>query len=79
MPQHATQLDGQLVGERIRQARVAAEISNSELARRAHVGERTVFRWQAGVLMPSLAHLLDLCAILDRDVTYFLGDEEQAA
>ncbi len=72
------ELDGRVVGEAIRRARKEAGLSNAGLARALSVGERTVTRWQAGVLTPSLPRLYAIAQTLNKPVAYFLELENAA-
>lgn len=61
-------------GERLREARVAAEMTVADLARRLGVDPRTVAGWQAGRSRPSYERLVEIARILDRPPSFFLDE-----
>jgi transcriptional regulator with XRE-family HTH domain len=70
------------VGARIREARIAMGISQTDLADRLGQGERTIQAWERNERTPRLAALTDLAEASGRTVAWFYAhgdDEEQAA
>jgi transcriptional regulator with XRE-family HTH domain len=65
------------VGDRIREARLAKDWTQAELAVRMGVNERTVARWQSGRL-PKPATLVRLATALDVPQAYFAATEDVA-
>jgi transcriptional regulator with XRE-family HTH domain len=66
------------VGDRIRDARLAKDWTQAELAARMGVNERTVSRWQSGHL-PKPETLVQLAVVLGVPQAYFVATEDVAA
>ena len=62
------------LGERIRQARIAAGYTTEGLARVLDVSTRTVAGWQADRSKPSYERLARLAGVLEKPVSYFLDE-----
>lgn len=60
------------LGARITQAREAARLSQSELARRLSVKPPTINKWEYNVTAPSREHLRELAIVLDASVAWLL-------
>jgi transcriptional regulator with XRE-family HTH domain len=69
-----TRLTPEIVGERIREARLERGWTHEELARRMDANWRTVQRWQKGNL-PRLATLLRLADVLGVPESYFVDTD----
>lgn len=65
------------IGARIRQARLACGLDNaSEFARRVSVTPTTVYRWEAGSVVPSVFTLYDIAAVCGVSMEWLIGGEE---
>ena len=61
-----TKAQRKAVGRRIREARLACNLSQTDLAARASLQGQTIYRYEAGRLTPSLAALValaDACGV----------------
>ncbi|MHB8469031.1 MAG: ImmA/IrrE family metallo-endopeptidase [Gaiellaceae bacterium] len=64
----------QLVGERIRLAREAAELSQAQLAELLGRSRSSVSLWEAGERAPGVDDLLDVAAAVGRPISFFLPE-----
>jgi transcriptional regulator with XRE-family HTH domain len=62
-------------GRRVRRARLDANLSQVELARRLGVGQDTISHYEQGHSMPAFVMVLRLSEVLGVHVTYFFPDE----
>ena len=53
------------IGEKIRQARTDAGVSQAELAERIGVYQKDICRWETGVRTPSLEMFAKICRALN--------------
>ena len=65
-------------GERIRQFRKAAGITQGELAQKLNVHLQTVSKWERGISEPDIAWLGELCAALGVSLERLAGVPEDA-
>lgn len=65
-----------VVGARIREAREQAGLSQYELARRTGMHPPTISRYETGKMAPSLQALATLSDLLERPMSWFLGESE---
>lgn len=65
-----------VVGERIRQARLKAGMTQVQLARAINTSERNVVRWESGRNAPRVEHLVAIAKATDHDTSFFLEDDE---
>ncbi len=63
------------IGKFISNCRKEKNITQSELAEKLNVTNRTVSRWENGKNMPDYSILKDLCNILEIDVNEFINGE----
>jgi DNA-binding transcriptional regulator YiaG len=68
---------GDAFSDRVRQARVACGMNQSELARELGVSYRAVQTWEGGINIPRSQHLRALAAVTGKPVSWFF--EEVAA
>ena len=61
-------------GERIRQARLRAGMSQEDLAHKVGVSARNVVRWETGRTRPRVVHLLRIAEVCGVPVTALLDD-----
>lgn len=66
----------QVVGERIRERRNAAGLSQAELGRRTGVSQQSVAQWEKGVNLPEGARLTTLANELGVTVDELLGQRD---
>jgi transcriptional regulator with XRE-family HTH domain len=64
-------------GSRIREARLAAGMSQADLAYAIHKGERNIRRWESEVNTPSLSSIAAIAEATGRDLSYFLTVDEE--
>jgi transcriptional regulator with XRE-family HTH domain len=65
------------VEEQIREARLAAGLTQAELARAVGVTVSTVQNWEAGTRGP-WRHIAEICIATKRPLTFFFNGEEAA-
>jgi transcriptional regulator with XRE-family HTH domain len=63
-----------MVNERIKSARLAAGLTQTELGRRVNKSVSTVSEWELGKRTPDLEILPDLARALNVSVAYLIGD-----
>lgn len=68
-----------VVGERIRDARVASTLTQRELGDLVGVDSITVSRWERGEHEPSIRTLRDIAAATSRDLNWFFSNGGEAA
>lgn len=66
------------MGNRIREARKNAKLTQAELARQVGVTQGTVTQWETGRTAPKLHTMLTLARTLNVSVEYLIGDGGQA-
>jgi transcriptional regulator with XRE-family HTH domain len=59
-------------GERLRQLRLAKNMTQRQLAKLVGVGADAVLRWENSKREPTLSHILDLAVALDADIVVLL-------
>ena len=64
------------IGKFISNCRKEKNITQSELAEKLNITNRTVSRWENGKNMPDYSILKDLCNILDIDINEFINGEK---
>jgi transcriptional regulator with XRE-family HTH domain len=67
------------IGAQIQKARLALNLSQVELARRAGYAERSVQAWEGGERTPRLDNLMTLARVLAQDVAFFYGSDDVPA
>lgn len=65
--------DVKMVSEKIRDARIRKNMTQSNLADELGVSYQAVSNWERGNSLPDLSKYEDLCRILDVDMEYLLG------
>lgn len=65
------------VKEQIREARVAASMTQADLARAVGVTTRTVQNWESGKRGP-WRHIAEICIATKRPLTFFFDGDEPA-
>ncbi|MBR0461775.1 MAG: helix-turn-helix transcriptional regulator [Erysipelotrichaceae bacterium] len=58
-------IDFRKVGEKISQFRKDKNLSQDDLADRMYVSRQLVSKWENGMGVPKIDHIIDLCEILD--------------
>lgn len=61
---------------RIRQARLAANLSRNDLAMRARTSEKNIARWERGEHTPRLEHIAAIAEATGRDIAFFLSSNQ---
>ena len=69
--------DAKIMGSKIKAKREAAGLSVADLARSVYVSPQAVYRWQRGIIMPSLDSLDALADVLDCSVDELMGRSEE--
>lgn len=68
--------DLEKTGKKIREARIAKNMTQMALADEMNVSYQAVSNWERGNTLPDITKLPDLCAILDLDYDELLGDSK---
>ena len=63
-------------GEKIKQARLAANMTQSALAKKTGISERSLYTYEQGRIMPRSSNLLKIAESLNVSVGYLLDDSE---
>jgi transcriptional regulator with XRE-family HTH domain len=64
-------------GHRIREARLAAGLTQASLARAADTSERNIVRWENDQNAPRIKHLAAIARATGKDIAFFVGEESQ--
>ncbi len=67
--------DSVAMGQRIRQARLNAGLSQDAVAVHFGIKQQSVGKWETGVTRPSIARVRDLAALFSVTVEYLLGGD----
>lgn len=62
---------------RIRQARLAANLSRNDLAMRARTSEKNIARWERGEHTPRFEHIAAIAEATGKEISYFLSSNEE--
>jgi transcriptional regulator with XRE-family HTH domain len=65
-------------GERIREARLVAGLSQAQLARKLRTTEKNVSRWEGGENEPRIGALAAIARATGRDLDFFLTGSSEA-
>ena len=63
------------IGEKIAQLRIAADISQEQLAEKIDVTRQSVSKWEVGQALPQIDKVLQLCEIFDVSADVLLRDK----
>lgn len=63
-------------GNRIREARLTAGLTQASLARAVDTSERNIVRWENDQNAPRLKHLSAIAQATGRDLSFFVADED---
>lgn len=66
-----------MIGDRIKAAREAAGMSQSDLARAAGVPRQSVSAWESGAYSPGLYSLVVLSRVLDMPLENLMKEKEE--
>lgn len=61
------------IGDRIREAREAVNLTQSQLSRELGVTRQAVGQWESGVTVPDLENLVVLAIVTDQPLDWFVG------
>ena len=61
--------------QKLTELRKAAGLSQEELAKKSGVSRQTVFKWEAGLVSPSMENILTLCRIFGVSADELIGNE----
>ncbi len=67
-------MDAKKLGKRIRVARVEADFTQTELARKMDAKQKSISRYETGDSVPSVETLVKLAKVLKKLTTYFLDE-----
>lgn len=62
-------------GNRIRQARLEAGLTQASLARAVNTGERNIVRWENDQNVPRLKHISAIAEATGKDIAFFLEED----
>ena len=63
-------------GDKVKQARLAANLSQSELARKTGISERSLYSYERGGIMPRSGNIRKIAEALNVSVGYLLDGDE---
>jgi len=66
-------------GQKIREAREGAKLSQEQLAREIGTGVRSVSRWETGVSEPRFSHVSVIALVTGKPLAFFQSDAQDAA
>ncbi len=67
-------MDARKLGKRIRVARVEADLTQTDLARKMGAKQKSISRYETGDSVPSVETLVKLAKVLKKLTTYFLDE-----
>ena len=67
-------MDSKKLGKRIRLARVAADLTQTELANRIRAKQKSISRYETGTATPTLDTLVKISGALKKSPGYFLEE-----
>lgn len=67
------QNDALTIGRRIKSARKACKLRQSDVAQAVGVHMQTISKWERGLLTPDARELKSLCGVLGCSADYLLG------
>jgi transcriptional regulator with XRE-family HTH domain len=67
-------MDAKKLGKRIRLARVEADLTQTQLARKMDAKQKSISRYETGASVPSVETLVRLAKVLKKPTTFFLDD-----
>lgn len=78
-PKNRTSRLGHLLGQRVREFRLAQSLTQGQLAERVGVETETISRLERGLALPSLLKLEELACSLETSVTELIGGSSTLA
>ena len=64
-------------GDKLKSARLALNLSQSELAQKTGISERSLYAYEQSGIMPRSNNLIKLSTVLNVSVNYLLDEEEE--
>lgn len=77
MKQEVKMFDTMKTAKRIKDARIAKDMTQMALADAMEVSFQAVSNWERGNSMPDISKLKQLCSILEISLEYLLGEEDE--
>ena len=65
-------MDPKKLGKRIRLARVEADLTQTDLARKIHAKQKSISRYETFAAVPTIETLMKIAGALKKPVSYFL-------
>lgn len=62
-------------GNRIRQARLGARLTQTQLAQEVGTSERNIVRWETNANAPRIKHIAAIARATGKDIGFFIEDE----
>lgn len=67
-------MDAKKLGKRIRLARVEADLTQTELAKKIHAKQKSISRYETGASIPTIDTLVKIASALRKPSGYFLDN-----
>ena len=67
-------MDLKELGKKIKLARVAADLNQTQLAQKIKAKQKSISRYETGLSAPSIGTLVKIAKILKKPVGHFLGE-----
>ena len=77
MDQKKIALDFNIIGKRLKQARINSGLTQEKLAEQLNVSGRTVSRWETGNNMPDISILIELAELYDVSIPEIVNGERK--
>ncbi len=65
-------------GDLLREARLRADLTQKELARRANTSQSAIARWESGAVLPSLERLRELIRACGLELTFGIANYDDS-
>ncbi len=70
-------MDLKKLGKKIKMARIELDMNQTALASRIGAKQKSISRYENGIVIPSIETLLKISEVFKKPVTYFLEDREK--
>ena len=67
-------LDYTVIGQRIKQARLAKNLTQEDLAEKLNVSRQSVTKWESGKSLPNLENIKEISNIFSVSIDLLVGD-----
>lgn len=71
-------MDLKKLGKKIKMARIEFDMNQTALASRIGAKQKSISRYENGIVIPSIETLLKISEVFKKPVTYFLEEKERS-